>query len=120
MINQNKETLNKLIQLITRHGFNNYMQSKVEQDFDPKCRYCGEYDEETWHLVMDCGHFTEARNATIREGLSSDTALQVPHDLVKLPRLIPHLEDVLIRQRETTEVEDPQGVIVLTDSHAVI
>ena len=107
LIRLNKTKLNKVVQLITGHGFNNYHLA-LQGICDSLCRYCGDEVEETWHLVMDCPSCTKLWQVIPASNSESNAAdVDLPGDLVHLPKLLCNLADaVVFRSREKTEGEE--------------
>ena len=56
-----RKLLSKVIQFITGHGpFGHHLKLTGFQDTNT-CRFCGECDEEAWHITGECPALTEYR-----------------------------------------------------------
>lgn len=45
------------VRIISGHNSLLYFRSKIDPDVDPKCRFCGQENEEFLHLINDCPRF---------------------------------------------------------------
>ena len=109
LLKLSKKQLNKITQLVTGHGFNNYHLNLKDPSRDPNCRFCGEEVEDSWHLVMECHHFNRIRFETVAHGRTSIRDLLLPDDLVHLPKLICHLADVFVDRHIVTAIANRDG-----------
>ena len=53
--------LARFVRIISGHNSLSYFRNKVDEEVDPRCRFCEEEKEDFEHLVNDCPRFHEDR-----------------------------------------------------------
>ena len=87
LVQFDRTTLSKTIQIISGHGFNRYHQHLAGLIEDDECRFCMEDIEDTWHVINECPALVECRKClTSPHGEEQVPSLKFPQDIPRLRR----------------------------------
>ena len=86
-----RDSLSKIIQLLTGHGFNKYHLGQGTDIGDMSCRFCNECDrEDTWHIVNECKSLDSIRRNADGTGIT----VNFPQDVMRLTRLFDDIDSL--------------------------
>ena len=61
LLKMGRSRVGTLIRIVTGHNGLNYFKNKVDQEWDPECRFCNEDAETFWHFATECPVFWNER-----------------------------------------------------------